>query len=186
MGAYADKAAARDADLRNARETAKYSRHISRLNAAYLTRDGYVPQDLHTQWIGFPCTKDGYEARRNDPDAKGCMDFKSLSEGTFWRIITGEQGEEGSVIFKLSKEKGTPQLWVKFRGGYRDVLYASPDAQQYAMSHGRGDTRVAQGGNTLPPPQTTNTQCGNLSGNARAICEGVGSALPGLGGILGK
>lgn len=64
----------------------------------------------------------------------------------------------------------------KERGKWCDARNNPLPPQQPQQQH--------QAGALPPPPQVANTQCGNFSGNARAICEGVGGALPAVGGIF--
>lgn len=141
-------------------------------NHANISRDGYVPSDLMGQGggTGFRCNESGYKTSQA---SENCVDYKSRSQGTMWRIrFASQHGSSAEYVYKLTK--GQPTLWVQFDPGNQRTLYASPGAQQYAAANS-GESKGGQS-QQYQQQTTNNVQCERLSGKARGACE-VGSGL---------
>ncbi len=142
----------------------------------------YAPSDIssgHGKYQRGGCTEDGFYS--NDRSlTRRCQDFKSASEGTFWRVRFGQAGN-AEYVFKLTN--GNPQLWVKFKQGTQTAEFTSPGAQQYAAVNGGGG-QIAGRGIPQVPQSAHNSACDQLSGKARAGCEAASGLLPNIGGLL--
>ena len=142
----------------------------------------YTPADINSkngtyQYGG--CTEDGFYHTDKSITRK-CQDFKSASQGTWWRVRFGQAGN-AEYVFKLTN--GNPQLWVKFKQGTQTAEFTSPGAQQYAAVNGGGG-QIAGRGIPQVPQSARNSACDQLSGKARAGCEAASGLLPNIGGLL--
>lgn len=145
----------------------------------------YIPSDLKSN--GKPeylCDSSGGFKADKEPSTGSCSVFISSSPSAEWRI----RGINSGAITKVwRKTQGTWELWVEFAPppNLYSVIDASPQARQYAASHGASpQSPSSQQGNQADNP-TPSSPMVNPNPNPNPVDDvfkkGVGDLLRRLG-----
>lgn len=141
----------------------------------------YIPSDLKPSGkAGYGCNSSGGFRADNDPVIGSCAFYMSSSPAAEWRIRFSNNGT-ATKVWRMTQGTWAPWVELGEPPNVYHVVSISPQAQQYAASHGAGQ-------------QPTSSQRGNQTGNPEPsspianpnpvddlVKQGIGGLLKGLG-----
>ena len=141
----------------------------------------YIPSDLKPNGkAGYACDSSGGFKADKDPITGGCSVFMSSSPVAEWKIRYANQGAATKV---WRKTQGTWELWVEFEPppNLYYVINASPQARQYAASHGASPQPASSQRGIQTDNSVQSSPIANPNSVDDVIKKGVGDLLRRLG-----